>query len=126
MTNPNGASENDRKARQRLSQLHGELRSWGAVSRSISNGQVLNRGLLSAVARGARQPTPQVLKALGLPVVKHMPAPVCARCGVVHVRKTCPNGSKAARPRRRYKAELNAMTWAVLVLMNAKTGVNYF
>lgn len=84
-------------ARKRLNARHAELKSWALVSRELGG---VNRGILSGVANGKREPTPQLLAALGLPVLRKATAPVCPIHGVVHLRKTCPPDSTRKRTRK--------------------------
>lgn len=54
---------------------------------------------LCAIYKHGRDPqNAEYRRILGLPVLA--PAPVCARCGVVHLRRTCPP-APSATPRRR-------------------------
>lgn len=66
----------------------------------------VNVGYLSLVLRGKRAPSMKVYKALGLPLPARVVeigegfdvAPVCPRCGVVHVTKRCTKG-QTRKPR---------------------------
>lgn len=73
--------------------------------REIGQRLNLNPGYLSAILSGKKQPSPRVYRALGLrPPLRtveldadHDVAPVCPKCGQVHVTKTC---TATRKPRR--------------------------
>lgn len=85
---------------QQYRALDKTARSWRQVSKAIysKTGIKINAGILNGVAHEKRPPTPQVYKALGLPIPHYRPALACLTCGEVHTRKSCPN-KRAARPR---------------------------
>lgn len=66
---------------------------------------------LCAIYKHNREPRKaDIRRALGLPIT--VPAPVCAKCGQVHVTKRCTQANgKTAKPRIRYK-DLWLMMWA--------------
>ena len=88
-----------REARKRLSSRHEFYHSWADVSEELGG---VNRGLLCAVANGARKPTPAVLRALGLPIFALAPAPVCPVHGVIH---------QGRCPRHKPTFEENCVAW---------------
>jgi hypothetical protein len=74
------------KAQKTLNRLYGKHKTWSAVAKTIK----VNKGVVYAVAKGKIPATPQVCKALGLPIERHAPAPVCPKHGIVHTAKRCP------------------------------------
>jgi len=75
------------QVRKDLFTLRDRLGSWGAVANKLE----LPKGTLNAIANGEFDPTgernPRLITALGWPTLK--PAPVCPKCGEVHVTKRC-------------------------------------
>lgn len=62
---------------------------------------------------------PDIRRALGLPITAS--APVCAKCGQVHVTKRCTQANgKTAKPRIRYK-DLWLMMWAAYLSETKET-----
>lgn len=105
---------------QQYRALDKAARSWRQVSKVIYSrtGIKINAGILNGVAHEKRPPTPQVYKALGLPVPHYRPALACLVCGDVHTRKSCPN-KRAARPRpapKPYRAALRIAALEILKL----------
>lgn len=76
-------------------------RSLSKLSRELGG---VNRGTLSAVIHGRREATPQILRALGLPIPRKLLADACLTCGKVHLRRSCPSARKASigQPRRNW------------------------
>lgn len=77
------------------------LGNWEAVASEIG----VSLGTTVRVANGYEPKQPAIREALGLPVTA--PAPVCPKCGVVHIRKTCPPAGPR-KPRRNVKAIIMA------------------
>lgn len=107
-----------REAAKRLRKLHATISdaagkpSWAMVRQYLyeQSGEMINRGTLSGVARAKRPATPQIFRALGLPVPHWKPALACPDCGKVHLRRsrTCPEKAKARpkSPKKPWKAAL--------------------
>jgi len=89
---------NETAFRNALNRLHDSGMSW----RDIANIKLFNEnnipfGTLCAIANGAEVPK-KWLEVLNLP--RKEPAPVCVKCGIVHVRKTCPSTKPQKQPDR--------------------------
>lgn len=106
---------------QQYRALDKTARSWRQVSKVIYSrtGIKINAGILNGVAHEKRPPTPQVYKALGLPIPHYRPALACLTCGEVHTRKSCPN-KQAARSRPAPKPYRAALYLAAAELIKAK------
>lgn len=104
-------TQQDRRAQKALRDLKTELGTWQAVSKALGG---INRGLLYDIANGKKPAPNSILKALGLPL-KHMLAPVCPVCGIVHVSKRCPTKRKASNgprfSRKQSAAKLLGLLW---------------
>lgn len=90
---------NETAFRNALNRLHDSGIAW----RDIANMKLFKEnnipfGTLCAIANGAEVPK-KWLEVLGLP--RKEPAPVCLKCGVVHIRKTCPS-TKAPKQKERH------------------------
>ena len=82
-------------ARNELRGIYAEYKSWRRVA--IEYGSKIPAGTLCAIAKG-REPKKAIHRAaLGLPALA--PAPVCLKCGAVHVTKRCT--SSGDKPPRR-------------------------
>ena len=91
----------------RLNECYKGNMSWEKVAREFG----VSVGTAVRVARGYEPHKASVRAALGLPVLVTVPA--CGKCGVVHVRVTCPPATKPSAPRR---APLNRRKLAVKLL----------
>lgn len=109
------APQHKRAARElrriyRACKEQGGATSWAIVrdQLNLTTGIRINRGTLSGVARGKRPATPQIFRALGMPVPHYKPAPACPECGKVHYRslRSCPDNKKPRKPGKRWKEAL--------------------
>ncbi len=93
------------------------FKTWRAIT-ALPQFSGVSFATLRAVYYGREPQTPDVRRALGLPVTA--PVPVCENCGEPHVRKTCPNKAKTTgKPRRRATLRTERLlTWAVLALLH--------
>lgn len=115
-----------RKAARELRRIYREhkakygVTSWALVRDYLetTKGVCINRGTLSGVARGKRDATPQIFRALGMPVPHYKPAPACPECGKVHYRslRSCPDKKKLRKPGKPWKAALYAAARVVIGL----------
>lgn len=96
---------------ERLAEKYRAGMTWKAIGDEI---QVSAATVRRAVVLGIYPSDNKLRTALGLPVTA--PAPVCPRCGVVHLRKTCPPAQpikRRRRPSRRAQARTHmAARWA--------------
>jgi predicted RNA-binding Zn-ribbon protein involved in translation (DUF1610 family) len=76
-----------------LQRLYKEKRNWRLVAESLC----LNKGLVYAVAKGQRKPTPQVYRALHIPIECKKMVTVCPKCGNVPLTTRCPTCRKPAK-----------------------------
>jgi hypothetical protein len=83
--------------RDMLHSLHKSLRTWRRVS--IHFNAKIPAGTLCSIAKGREPKKPEYRKILGLPEMK--PAPVCAHCGKVPLKKNC-NCRTNHRPRKQH------------------------
>lgn len=89
---------------ERLAERYAAGMTWKALGAGIGVSAATVR---RAVALGEYPHDNSLRSALGLPVTA--PAPVCVKCGVVHLRKTCPPAQPTARrPRRTRRARNRA------------------
>lgn len=84
----------DSLRRRLLSLYDGSTVKWRDVAAMPEFGGVA-AGTLCSISKGYEPKSLHVRLALGLPA--YMSTPVCPRCGVVHVRKTCPPAQPSAR-----------------------------
>lgn len=71
----------------------------------------VSHGVIQRVLLGLEPQSPRIRAALNLSALA--PAPVCAKCGRVHVAKRCTAGPKVRRRRRSWKKAMTilAMAW---------------
>ena len=66
---------------------HKTLKSWRLVGLKYG----INKGLAYNIAIDGLDPQkPKTRQILGLPPITHKPAPVCQKCGELHLSKRCP------------------------------------
>src|SRR4030067_1429902 len=87
---------NIKQVSEKLREDYSELKSWNWVARM--NG--ISKGMAWRIARKGYEPKKNLIRIrLNLPVL--VPAPVCLKCGQVHVAKKCmANNGNGRRPRR--------------------------
>lgn len=107
-----GTQDGD-KIRAALAELKQTHKTWQGVSDELG----INRGLIWAVAKGKKRAPNSLRKKLGFEC--YAPAPVCAKCGQVHVAKRCTQASgKIAKPRTNWKRA--ALLFASVIFYQAK------
>ena len=94
--------------------------TWAEVAAEVSRraNKPISAGYIYQIAKGTRKPPNLVLMALRLPL-RPVLAPPCPKCGQVHVRKTCPQRRRAARPRLYRWGWLNELNDSQIVGMLA-------
>ncbi len=80
--------------RLKINALYKKLHTWQLVGDELK----INKGLAYRIAKTDYEPhEPHLRELLDLPIL--MPAPVCPRCGVVHVTKRCTANDKPVTQR---------------------------
>lgn len=89
------------------------FKTWRAIT-ALPQFHGVSFATLRAVYYGREPQTPDVRRALGLPVT--VPVAVCENCGMPHLRKTCPNRAKPPRQPRYRPTVREVRGYAALVL----------
>lgn len=97
----------DKKVMAKLREL--KSGTWKALADSLGH----NQGLLWNVVNGKKSAPASLIVTLGL-TPRMAPAPVCRKCGAVHVRVTCPN-TRNMRPRYRRLSDMppEVLAWKI-------------
>lgn len=98
--------------RREVNRLYGKLKNWRTVGAEmgISGGMAYRIGV-----DGYEPKEPAIRVKLGLPGMA--PAPVCLRCGVVHVTKRC-CASRARRGKDLFEMGTEELAWRLVHRVN--------